>query len=344
MKIIVATTLRPFRHAGDGQDLVAGLVDACRRRGHDVDALVLPFDPEPRHVAAQLVGLRLLDLSGLSDLVISVRAPSHLVRHPRRIVWFAGHQRGAYELWGTPWSGLADDGDGRALRDVIRAADTEALGDACRVIASSRAVARRLLRFNGITAPVIRIPVAADIAVAAAPTPYGDAVYAAASDDDAARQLLAVEAMRFVRTEVKLDVVGADLSRAERLVEAHGLANRVRLVEQPASVEAAREQIAQSLAVVHAPYDADVYGDVTTRAFAAARAVVTTYDSGAVREAVRHNATGIVCRPTPRALARAFDRLYRHRELTRRLGEAGRERLRRDLVESWDSAVEQLLA
>ena len=97
-----------------------------------------------------------------------------------------------------------------------------------------------------------------------------------------------------------------------------------------------------ALAVYYGPFDED-YGYVTLEGFAARRPVVTLTDSGGPLEFVEDGETGIVAPPDPRAIAGAFDRLFAHRELARRLGEAGRRRVE-EAVPKWPEVVERLLA
>ncbi|MGZ4149716.1 MAG: glycosyltransferase, partial [Actinomycetota bacterium] len=84
------------------------------------------------------------------------------------------------------------------------------------------------------------------------------------------------------------------------------------------------------------------YGYVTLEGFAAERPVVTLTDSGGPLEFVTDGETGLVTEPDPKAIAEAFDRLYRDRDATRRMGKAGNA-LIRDVVPSWPEVVSRLL-
>jgi glycosyltransferase involved in cell wall biosynthesis len=99
------------------------------------------------------------------------------------------------------------------------------------------------------------------------------------------------------------------------------------------------ERYARALAVVYAPFDED-YGYVTLQAFLAAKPVITAKDSGGVLEWVDDGVTGIVTDGSAAATGAAIDRLAGDRELARRMGEAGRERVK-DLA--WGPVVERLL-
>lgn len=81
---------------------------------------------------------------------------------------------------------------------------------------------------------------------------------------------------------------------------------------------------ANSIAVLFAPFDED-YGLVALEAMKSGKPVITTTDSGGVRELVRNNETGIVTDPYPPALAKAMERLINDPALTTQMGSRGRE-------------------
>jgi glycosyltransferase involved in cell wall biosynthesis len=70
--------------------------------------------------------------------------------------------------------------------------------------------------------------------------------------------------------------------------------------------------------------------------------VITCEDSGGPLEFVAHRETGLICEPTPEALAAAMDELWVDRAAARRWGEAGRQRYR-DLHIDWSNVIERLL-
>jgi glycosyltransferase involved in cell wall biosynthesis len=90
---------------------------------------------------------------------------------------------------------------------------------------------------------------------------------------------------------------------------------------------------------MYTPFDED-YGYVTLQAFFAAKPVITTKDAGGVLEWVEDGVTGLVTDGTPGGLGDAIDRLAADPSLARRMGEAGRERVRHL---EWPSVVDRLL-
>ena len=113
------------------------------------------------------------------------------------------------------------------------------------------------------------------------------------------------------------------------------------VLEGVVSDERLAELYLGALGVYYGPFDED-YGYVTLEGFAARRPVVTLSDSGGPLEFVREAETGFVAEPEPRAIAEAFDRLHRDRDLAARLGAAGREVLEAE-VPPWPDVVARLL-
>jgi glycosyltransferase involved in cell wall biosynthesis len=96
---------------------------------------------------------------------------------------------------------------------------------------------------------------------------------------------------------------------------------------------------ARCLAVYYAPVDEDS-GLVPYEAFLSAKPVITTSDAGGPLEVVADGRTGIVCEPTPAAVAEACVRLAQHHEQASELGRAGKALASRV---TWDATIDRLL-
>jgi glycosyltransferase involved in cell wall biosynthesis len=75
-------------------------------------------------------------------------------------------------------------------------------------------------------------------------------------------------------------------------------------------------------------------------AFSSCKAVLTCRDSGGPAELVNDGANGMVCDPTPEAVARGMRRLTDDRNLAIRLGETGAADAARL---TWPAAVDKLV-
>jgi glycosyltransferase involved in cell wall biosynthesis len=96
---------------------------------------------------------------------------------------------------------------------------------------------------------------------------------------------------------------------------------------------------ARCLAVFYAPVDEDL-GLVPFEAFRSEKPVVTTRDAGAPLEVVADGKSGLVCDPTPAALAEACSWLAENPEQARELGRHGRTLAERV---TWDGVIGRLL-
>jgi glycosyltransferase involved in cell wall biosynthesis len=341
--ILVCETQVPFVRGG-AELLVQQLVEQLRRHGFTADKVSVPFQWHPKQeVLAHAAAWRLLNLSESNgqpvDLVVATKFPTYFARHPRKVCWLVHQHRAVYELADTRFSDYAHDELDVALRQQVMALDEQMLGECAGCYTISKTVSDRLARFNGISAsPLYHPPL---LAPRLASGPYGSYVLSVARLEDNKRVDLTVQAMAQVPPGLSLVVVGegSQRRRIEQMAVTLGVADRVQFVGA-ASDDDLVTLYAGALAVVYAPYDED-YGLVTLEGFLAARPVITATDSGGTREFVTHDETGLVCDPSPEAMATAIARLDTDRSLAARLGEAGRAVARQI---SWDAVIERLVS
>jgi glycosyltransferase involved in cell wall biosynthesis len=279
------------------------------------------------------------------DAVIALKFPAYLAPHERKIVWLIHQHRTAYELWDHPqYADLARQDEGPAVREMVRTADLLALTEAKRVFANSRNVRDRLLDSLTVHSEVLyhRSPIA-DALTGLPRQELGEHILYPGRFESLKRQSLVIEAMKHVRTPVKLVLVGSgpDEMALRAQAEDRSVRDRVRL-EVRAPDERLQELYLSALGVVYTPFDED-YGYVTIEGYLAGRPVVTVRDAGGPLEFVTDEETGLVTEPEPKAIARALDRLYEDRAAAERWGLAG-DRLVRELVPPWSDVVAKLLA
>ncbi|HXF35815.1 MAG TPA: glycosyltransferase family 4 protein [Actinomycetota bacterium] len=348
MRIAVVHPQTPFVRGG-AEAHTEALRRALREAGHEAEIVTVAGKWYPAtELVHHMAVWRALDLSesnGLRiDAVIALKFPAYLVKHERKIVWLIHQHRSAYELWDHPeFADLSRQEEGPAVRDMIRQADRVALGEAKRVFANSRNVQARLWDSIRISSEPLYHPSPLSESLARmAPGGYGRHVLFPSRMEPLKRQALAVDAMRHVRSDLELVLVGAgpDEPGLRERVRRAGLEGRVRF-EIGVPDERLRELYLGARAVYYGPFDED-YGYVTLEGFAACRPVVTLSDSGGPLELVEDGETGLVVPPDPAAIAEAFDRLAGDDGLARRLGEAGHRRLA-EAVPSWPEIVARLL-
>jgi glycosyltransferase involved in cell wall biosynthesis len=325
------------------------LVGALRDAGHDAEIVSIPYKwYPPAELVHQMAMWRSIDLTESNgipiDMVIALRFPAYLVRHERKVVWLIHQHRTAYELWDHPrFADMSHHEEGTAVRDLIHRADRLALGEAKRIFTNSANVRGRLWRSLGIPAePLYHRSSLCEALLEEETGGPGDYVLFPSRLDPIKRQSLAVEAMRHVRSGVRLILVGTGPSEGELRAQIGrlGMDERVQLAGS-VSDRRLRDLYRGALAVYYGPYDED-FGYVTLEAMAARRAVVATSDSGGPLELVRHGENGLVVEPKARTVASAFDRLAGDPDRAAALGAQGRTFLERT-VPSWPDVVARLL-
>jgi glycosyltransferase involved in cell wall biosynthesis len=345
MKIAVVSTIVPF-YRGGAEILADAVTVRLANAGHDVRQFRIPFAWEPAsRIVESLLAFRFLDLAAY-DRVIAFKFPAYCVEHDNKVVWLFHQFRQAYDLWGTPYQGLPANEQGREIRRAVVAADASYLVPTPRLYCNSEVTSARLQRFNGREAEVLYAPLVDEAIFHAGE--YGDYIFCPSRISGGKRQLLLVEAMAHVRTDIRLVLAGMPetpetLAALVARVEALGLQQRVRIDPRFISETEKAGLLAHALGVAYAPFDEDSYGYVTLEAYHALRPVVTCSDAGGVLRLVVHGESGYVAEPHPRAIAAGFDYLAEHRDLLAGFARTGLERAS-SLGIGWPRVMERLLS
>jgi glycosyltransferase involved in cell wall biosynthesis len=344
VKVIIATSATPFVYGG-AQVLVEWLEQALVNHGHQVEVYTIPVNGQPDELPAQMLGLRMWDFTGHGDRLITVRTPSHLVRHHHKVAWFIHHHRPAYDLWESSRD-VPDTPDGREFRRMLFSADEAALAECRAVFTNSHTVSERLASFNGVNSEVLFPPLGRDAHIPSGPRE--DTVVCISRVVPHKRQLLAVRAMAHSHSSVRLALAGLDpgggyAAEIFQEIDRLDLEDRVTFLHTNISQGLKRRMLSTALGVFHAPVDEDSYGYSGLEAASARRAIVTTTDSGGVLELVEDRLNGLVVEPTPEAVGQAFDQLFDDRALAAELGEAQAKRVE-DLRIDWTDTIARLLA
>jgi glycosyltransferase involved in cell wall biosynthesis len=340
MRIVVCSPQVPFAHGG-AEILAETLVAELRARGHTADLITIPFKWYPgARVLTQALLWRLVDLEEVEgapvDLVIATKFPSYVVRHPRKVVWLVHQFRQAYDLDRTELGQFGEDPFDRATRRAVHRLDRMALGEACRVFAISQNVAKRLRDSTEITSEVlVPPPQTLDYRCDG----YNGFVLSVGRLDLSKRvDLLLAAAAAEQRLEIVVAGDGPDRARLEELRDSLGLDGRVSFAGRVGKGELT-DLYARCLAVYYAPVDEDL-GFVPYEAFLSEKPVITTRDAGGPLEVVADRQTGLVCDPTPQAIAEACGWLVAHPDEARELGTRGKAAAQRV---TWEAAISRLL-
>lgn len=340
--ILILNAQVPFTRGG-----AEALTDCLRmnleRAGTCVDVVQLPFAAEPKTLLIRQMAIwRALDLSSFAgrkvDLVIGTKFPSYLAPHPFKTIWLIHQHRQLYELYGSRFGDFSTSDEDETLRQLVYAADREALAECKTRYTISGNVSARLARYLGLDSTPLPPPL-----------PLGDRYYSAASEDyilsvgrlcSIKRVDLIIRALPQINPALKLKIVGlADEPAIDTYlrseIEKHHLAQRVEFLGRVAD-EKLLDLYARAFAVYYGPYDED-YGFVTIEALASGKPVVTCRDSGSVLEFVSHEVNGLVAEPDEASIAAALSRLYDDAALYTKLVSAPRPRLTR-----WPEVVAEL--
>jgi glycosyltransferase involved in cell wall biosynthesis len=349
MRIVIATVHVPFIRGG-AELHAEGLKQALIAAGHEVEIVAVPFKwYPPQRVLDHMLACRLLDLTEVAgtpvDLMIGLKFPAYLIPHPNKVLWILHQHRSAYELWDHPsLSDLIYYPDGLVVRDAIRQADRNLIGEAKAVFANSKNVARRLKEFCGISAKPLYHP-----------PPNAEKFYTEPAENYflfpsricvPKRQELVIKTLSKTRNPVRVRFVGAPdrpgyTDELKSLARSLKVADRVEWLEN-LSDDGLVDQYARCLGVIYPPIDED-YGYVTLEAMLASKPVITCSDSGGPLEFVLEKETGQVVEPSESAIAAALDTLWENRETARLWGEAGLAHYKR-INPSWSQVVKQLTA
>lgn len=343
MRIALFNIVMPYIRGG-AEILVDDLAEQLQAYGHEVMLFRLPF---PRSFEAPLVAMiesaRMLYFDEF-DRVITFKFPAYCVKHQGKVIWMFHQFRQVYDLWGKEY-GLQPGPTGESIRKTVMAADSEDIPRSRHIYTNSLEVANRLKKFNSIDAQVLMPPLKnPELYSTNYPSDY---IFYPSRITPLKRQHLAIEALRYIKTGVRLIIAGVCseegyFEQLKNTIHEHGLEKRVELHNRWISDEEKRELFAKALGGIYIPYQEDSCGFVSMEAFYSAKPVISCLDSGGTKEIVEDAVNGFMVEPTPQAIAQAMDMLYENKGSAERMGQAGLEKIHR-LDITWPTTIKRLL-
>jgi glycosyltransferase involved in cell wall biosynthesis len=343
MRVALLNTFTPYVRGG-AEILVDDLVAQLREHGHETLLFRLPF---PASLEAPLIATieaaRMMCFDEF-DRVIAFKFPAYCLRHRAKVVWLLHQFRQVYELFGGEY-GLQRTPLGESIRRMVVAADNKDLPRTRHVYTNAREVSQRLKCFNNIDSTVLMPPLKNHDRYFSRKT--GNYIFYPSRITALKRQHLVIEAMRYVKSGVRLIVAGVCsedgyLAKLRKTIRDHQLGNRVELRNEWISDEEKRQLLADALAAIYTPFQEDSCGFVSMEAHYSAKPLIACTDSGGTRELLHDAVNGFEVAPTPQAIAQAMDNLYDDKAMAERMGIAGREAILR-LDITWPSTVRRLL-
>lgn len=340
MNIVIASTIVPFIEGG-GTFIVDWLELKLKEYGHKVDVVKIPFSSNYKNYLSQAMALRLYHLEDNCDRLICIRMPSYLLKHPNKYLWFIHHYREVYDLWGTKYQPYPNSDEGDALREYIMRSDDQAFKEAKKIYTNSKIISKRLWDFNKVSSEVVYPPLLEPEKFHN--QEYGDYIYYTSRICGPKRQELAVEAMKYTKTPVKLLLTGKSENQSVKnnimaIIEKNNLQGKAIIEDRWITESEKINYFSKSLASLYIPYDEDSYGYPSLEAYQSKKSVITCTDSGGTDELIINDYNGYMVNPTPQALAEKFDELYINKEKARMLGENGYEHLK-TLKINWDNVI-----
>lgn len=347
MRIGVVRTQVPFV-TGGAERHAAGLVSALRNYGHDATEITLPFKWYPvETLTDSILAAKLTDLTESEgvpvDMMIGLKFPAYLARHPNPVFWLIHQHRQAYDMWDAGSSDLLDVPDGMAARDMIQAEDRAAFKRSARPIyTNSQNVSGRLQKYLGLPSKALYHP--PPLVKRLTQGSYGNYLFAPGRLNPSKRVDLMLRALAKTPTHLQLVIAGipenpAYLDELRSLAGTLGIASRVKWLGGIDDASMIR-YYAEARAVIFTPQDEDM-GYVTLEAMLSGKAVITTTDAGGPLEFIRDRVEGLICAPNAAALALAFTELGEDASLAERIGGAGLAHYR-SLSITWEHVVETL--
>ena len=347
MKIIITTVQAPFI-VGGAEFHAKNLKNALQEAGHEVEIVTLPFMDSPiDKITDHIVASRLLEIeniwAGKTDLCIGLKFPAYYIPNTNKVVWALHQHRAAYDLFDTEYSNLKNNPEGLKMREIIMNADNKYLSEAKRIYANSQNVAARMQKYNKIIATPLYHP-----------CPDMEKFYCGESENYVLmpsrinitkRQFLAVEAMKYVKSDIKLYIVGRadnpyEKERLLKEIHKNHLEHKIKFFDY---VEPQKkfELYANARAVLFVPLDED-YGYITLEAMASGKAVITAKDSGGPLEFVSDNENGFVVDAEAKELAEKIDLLASDITTAKIMGNRAKDKLESMNI-SWQNVVRELV-
>ena len=347
MKIAITTVQAPFI-TGGAELLTQNLKRALIENRHECDIVTMPFYDNPIEVIEDyIISARLMNIndswSGHIDLCIGLKFPAYFMPHDNKVIWALHQHRAAYDLFNTIYSDVKNNTEGNRIKNIISNADNIYLKEAKTIYSIAKNVSNRMKKFNNIISTPLYHP-----------CPDMDKFYCKDYDDNyilmpsrinqSKRQLLALEAMKYTKTNIKLYIVGRpDNQVVERevidTIKKFKLQNKVRYIG-PVTQEEKFKLYAEAKAVLFIPIDED-YGYITLEAMSSSKAVITTTDSGGPLEFIENEKNGLVVPPIATNIADAIDNFAKSKNMCRQYGEDAKQILK-EMNISWDNVVKEL--
>jgi len=345
MRIAIVNSLSPFVYGG-AEFLADSLKSKLAEYGYEAQVIRFPFSWYPvDRILDSMLAARLTQLPNV-DLMIGLKFPAYLIEAPKKKLWLLHQFRQAYDLSGTEYDMFLGAEHDQHVKNAVIAADNhylKALEGSIYTI--SNLVGERLKKYNGISSQLLYHPLFdAHLYTCGS---FGDYIFYPSRVNRSKRQNMAVEAMRYVKTGVKLVLAGKGDTKNDEghilsLIEKYGLQDKVTYLNRFITQEEKAELYRNALGVVYIPFDEDSYGYVTLEGIQSGKPLISFTDAGGTDVVVINGVTGYMTEPSPVALAEAMDKLFENKSRAEDMGQNG-IKLVEELEITWENVIRRLI-
>lgn len=348
MKIAIVSVQVPFI-TGGAEYLAEECKKAFLERKINAEIVTIPFKwYPPEKILDHIKIAQLMDITEVNgekiDKAICLKFPAYYCDHHNKTLWLLHQHRQAYDLYETPFGDLHLTRTGKKVAKKIRRLDNQLIPSFRNIYTISQNVADRLKDNNNINTNEILYPLPMN-AEKFTNHDYENFILYPSRFSNIKRQELIVRAMQFVKTNLKLILIGANEDQysifIKNLIEELNLQNKI-IVKNMVSEQEKIDLYSQCLAVYNGVYNED-YGYVTLEAFLSAKLVITHPDSGGPLEFVIHDYNGFIVDPSPEVIADALNQLAEDKSKAISYGQNAYETLKAKNI-NWDYIVERLLS
>lgn len=341
-KVAVLHAQVPFVRGG-AELLTENLAKQLRRRGFDAELVSIPFKWYPANTLLDSYLMwRMVDLSESNgqkiDLLIALKTPTYLARHPNKVLWLMHQHRAAYDLRDNKMAGGFNTiPGGREIGKIIRHMDNLTIPEAKSIYTISKTVTSRLQQFNQISSTPLYHPPA--LAGQYHSGDFGDYILSVGRLDPNKRIDLLIQALCHCDKKIRVKIAGKgnEMKTLQQLAHRLGVEDRVDFLGFVPDDDLP-DLYANALAVCFPPIGED-YGYITLEAFLSQKPLLTCWDSGGVLEFAVHEENALIVDFDAEKMGHCFNRVFQNKDKAREMGRLGYDRVK-DI--NWDYVIDEL--
>lgn len=329
---------------GGAEILADDLVEQLRLFGHETDLVKIPFPSDYEGPLMNTITASRLLRFDAYERVIAFKFPAYCIRHEGKVMWLLHQFRQMYELNGTEY-GLEQNEVTKRMFQIVKKADDLEIVNSRHIYTIAKEVSKRLMTYNGIPSEVIYTPLKDRKIYHCEKT--GDYIFYPNRINSMKRQHLAVQAMKYVKSGVKLIIAGQCpeheyMKTMTDFIAENKIGDKVTIMDEWITDEKKAELLSKCLGVISIPYKEDSPGLVTQEAQYSCKAVITCFDSGGTNEFVEDGVNGYIVENDPEQIAKKMDQLYEDKQKAEKMGLAGYNSvIEKDIT--WESTIRRLL-